>query len=678
MASDDLYSAGDSDNESQTDPFSPSDGYFHERQEQPLVEDPSPAGDESRKAREAREDAEDGTHAEPSHHQRTTSNFSTTMSSTESRPATQSHLSSTSPARSSFSPYNEESFSENSRLLPAAPPAYSPPASDSHIGASTGGNSAASGYGSVPNFLGRERDPESMGGAQHEEYDDEEGESRWARLKDTLRSCFSLRSICRVLLVIVAIAIGVGFIVDAVLTLVPEKVLSLRSHPEEELVLTTSQDQPVYRSPNDPKHILIPPMKCPSAIYGSKMNFKFDSPKYFEFAQLLSSRDGDKKAHLQTINTKGEVTLKAGSESMDSNIAVDLEIHYSDEELSHQHSVIKDDYGLIVQTPEYVLNPKERTSEPPCVFVKGVIWVKPGIELHHIDIEGLSIDLVVDDDVDLRVTDTARFASTAGDIIFHTSPAINSRVIRIETFSGSVSGNYPLYDFLGIFTLSGSVQIGVIPKPVDENAPKPANFKIDTSSGSITTSFPTNALPERDYLTKITSRSGGIYGAYLHGSQTKLYSVSGSINVSILPVGDSHSSSELITNSRSGSHDVRVLSPYHKGSKQLSNLCATHDHSSGSMELNYPADYLGNIAVRTFSGSVTIKGPEVALYKDGRSSDGHREVLARNGYKGDSEMKIVGASGSVDLSFASRWPESDWPFAGYLDGLIPIEVKKDE
>ena len=198
-----------SDDESLANELSPTDGYFNSRPSHPqdlLIPDPNQnTTADSDKAREARQESESSATSQRRSHR-------TTPSTTSGR---------------RFDPtFEEETYTENSPLIPSAPPAYS---------AATAGNQPAppvfhpSSNGEVTdnryNTMGRQEiflptgEPEDLGGRSGGDYNGF-SKNNWRK---RVRGFIKIQYI----FIIVALAIGAGFITSAILSLVDHHVRRL-------------------------------------------------------------------------------------------------------------------------------------------------------------------------------------------------------------------------------------------------------------------------------------------------------------------------------------------------------------------------------------------------------------------------------------------------------------------
>lgn len=93
-----------------------------------------------------------------------------------------------------------------------------------------------------------------------------------------------------------------------------------------------------------------------------------------------------------------------------------------------------------------------------------------------------------------------------------------SRSTFINEISSSVTGTFVLHDLLSISTLSGSIDITVVPQPASSSK-APAELLLNTASGSIKVTMapflhnPSTVIPDRIFNSSLKSMSGSINAA---------------------------------------------------------------------------------------------------------------------------------------------------------------------
>jgi len=254
----------------------------------------------------------------------------------------------------------------------------------------------------------------------------------------------------------------------------------------------------------------------------------------------------------------------------------------------------------------------------------------------------------------------------------------SSRRVSVNTVSGTISGNFPLYDYLGLTTNSGDITAFVAPKPVLLSAPKPAELFVKTISGTITVfspiSGPSRALYPRNYTARVITVSGDVKGSYLLGSQAGFHTTSGDINISILPViedGSVENPSKFHTYTVSGTTRINMFDPIHfpppSSSPQYLADLATHDAErakyhfrhldsshrsrSGDVTAAYPPAWEGTISATTMTGDITVTGSGVKTIRE-NNGRGLRQLVAIKGVEQEGQGSVVEIAGiSTDVRF---------------------------
>ncbi|KAJ3579644.1 hypothetical protein NPX13_g923 [Xylaria arbuscula] len=329
-------------------------------------------------------------------------------------------------------------------------------------------------------------------------------------------------------------------------------------------------------------------------------------------------------------------------------------------------------------------------GQRPCVEVKGTIWVPKNAEIGVVSVDTIHLPILLLDDLSLRVAEYTELTSIVGDIkaaaseplpgegavgVSITNPdytfipakdtwAFDSRIIEVHTTSGSIDGNYPLYDMLGLHTTSGSIQVSVTPHEELEGHPKPAVLSLSTISGSISAAEPIHELslmPQRDYLVDVSTTSGSVTNALAFSAGLTVHSTASTLGLDLLPVINidkitSRNPAQLETVTTSGSIAARVLEPmFYDGngkavaSQVLDCLDAKHKSTSGGIGLRYPQSWEGTLDVKTTSGSIKARGKDLKIIKSSRGFPGSM-MEARKGAEGQkSTIEARAHFGSLDV-----------------------------
>ncbi|KAE9369413.1 hypothetical protein N431DRAFT_427567 [Stipitochalara longipes BDJ] len=769
--SDNLYSAEESDHESFSDELSPADGYFNRgvMSANAMVPDPSL---EDSKEPEAKT-------LIPPHlleSMRRGSRLSNPSSSLPSRSYASPHSATNSfPSGSSYTATSpvasrrlDDLFPRRPASINGPPPAYTPspepifsptqervqriqPSQPSHPRPSSQPSQPSSQsppsppdqpspitYSTFPEqhlergYLPRREEPESMGSP-------EEIPSESTPLSTTSRS--RRQSPCRNIIRKLLLVALVFTITTTLLTTIFGGRKSDSSHDKP-----PKDEMPPF--PDRPIDSTGP--YCISAIYRDDMA-TYEFPIGADLTIMQITHDGDDRDRAVKVRTAGEIRLrripKDSSHGKQAFLTVD--VHVSDPNLYVVKTWDHESRVLQVSTPKYA---RLDSSGPHCVSLEITAWFPEDAEFSSLLIESFDLTLRVIEDIKINVSGQSKFATVVGQVAFPSAsllgsstelptlpdttpsttldgtgsasawkasanPPFSSRRILVETVSGSITGCYPLMDYLGLIAQSGSIKVDAFPQPVLPDAPAPAELEVQTASGSIEVNLPVRDAinskytpPPRNYITRVHSSAGGIKGSYYLGSTSNFRSMSGSIYITTMPVLQAGSADEsglssntFETHTVSGSIKVEVLDPIfitmvpyvdkrperppHSNpylpigdddpyiiippsmdkalftvddpevfkKKTLRNLKSSHGSQSASVSVSYPAVWEGTFHAKTISGSIRWAGDGLRIIRDKKGYASH-EVLLRKGVDSESEgcfVEMSGIAGSLHFVVGS-------------------------
>jgi len=471
---------------------------------------------------------------------------------------------------------------------------------------------------------------------------------------------------------------------------------------------------------------------CISAIYREDVA-TFDFPIGANLTIMQITHDGDDRDRTVSVRTAGEIRLRRipKDSSRGTKAFLTVDVHVSDPSLHVAKTWDHERKVLQVSTPQYA---RLASSGPHCVSLEVTAWFPEDAEFSNLLIESFDLTLRVIEDIKINVSGESKFATVLGRVAFPSASLLgsstelptttsstaldgsgsssagkassgvpfSSRRILVETVSGSISGCYPLMDYLGMTAQSGSIKVDAFPQPVLPDAPKPAELEVQTASGSIEVNLPVrDALsskyipPPRNYITSIHSSAGSIKGSYYLGSTSNFRSMSGSIHIVTMPVLQAGSSDQsglpqntFATHTVSGSIKAEVLDPVfitmvpyveerperpphptpylpigdddpyiiippstNKAlfkvddpesfkSKTLRNLKSSHGSQSASISISYPAVWEGSFHAKSMSGSIKWAGDGLQIIRDKNGFASH-EVLLRKGVDSEKEGCFV-------------------------------------
>lgn len=395
------------------------------------------------------------------------------------------------------------------------------------------------------------------------------------------------------------------------------------------------------------------------------------------------------------VHVSGDVILRrTGQGSGSPEPGMSVELLQNDQAIEVTTAWDKDTQSLHVGVPRNSQGMDSATR--PCVAVRITVWVPGDAMLDTLSIDNVHLGIRLMDNLALRVAQNSHLSSVAGPIVAGTdgtgkadklvddSPPeyyqFDSRVIEVSTTSDDITGFWPLYDYLGLSSISGDIKARVALREESKDAPKPANLNVESTSGDVeiwepvdkalssssASHSPARYIPARDYRTNIQSRSGKISGAVAFSSKCRIHTISGDSQVELLPVlrasdADSGASSGLETATTSGTTEIRVRDPLWiddegkgylpAGSSPPPLRCLRSRHSSTSadLQLAYPASWEGQLDLEALSGDLKVRGEGVRVIRDGKSWPVNRHLVARKGSDGGSSVVVKTTSGDVKV-----------------------------
>ncbi|KAF7517581.1 hypothetical protein G7054_g13763 [Neopestalotiopsis clavispora] len=589
-------------------------------------------------------------------------------------------------------------------LYSEAPPAYTP----SHTTATTATTATTplspsretnqtSNYGSIspptsspaspPPNMGIEnerllgRDPESMG---------EPGEEplyspRWSK---RIRRRFPWLNWKIALFALVLLVVTFGFLMSGYKAVKGDSGKTIRpTLPEEGNTPPSEPSSPEPSNPAQPGSPAQDPFVstyCQDAKYrfpDQIMAVEFNKDKNLTFVQGMTSHSGN-----MNVRVGGQVNLRKLDDGGIPRVVVEL---LTNDDLLRLDSYINEnDQMMSIHVPKRKLS--DNTEEGPCLEIRATIWVPEDAELQQLAVGTVHLDILTLGDLSIKINEMTKFSSTLGevssgvakpktydnpeglksdapDFTFIPAPdsyVFDSRIIELYSTTGSIDGNWPLYDMLGIHTTSGSIMASITPKPVLESDPKPAVLSLSSVSGTIHANEPIHEeknIPIRDYLVDIKSTSGGMHCALAFGRGIELKSTASDIAVDLLPVLDSDvlspsAPAQLETVTTSGATAVRILDPIWFGNKSSSAaakadfncLQAIHKSTSANIGLRYPQSWIGDIHADTTSGSLAVKGKDVRVTRSGGGWPGSTLSAYKGKSGGGSTITVKTMLGNLD------------------------------
>lgn len=323
-------------------------------------------------------------------------------------------------------------------------------------------------------------------------------------------------------------------------------------------------------------------------------------------------QEGDHPANGKDIHVSGDVVLRrSGPGTPEPSIVV--EATSNDDRIAMSLDWDDKEQRMNMRTPLSIPWPSNPQASSPCMQIRVTMWVAPGSELDSLNVQNVHLGVQLLDNLSLRLGSFARLASTVGPIASATDgekdavrlmreapPAsfrLDTRFLEVKTMSSPVSGSWPLYDYLGLETISGAIQAGVQPKDVLAEKPLPAILYAHSISGHLEIYEPVDeamaawaavqqddglagtraaedVIPPREYTVDLYSMAGPIKATVAFGLSCKVHTTSGHVDLTLLPVLDtsmaaadaphaapfsSKKNSLLTTSTTSGTTSIAVL-----------------------------------------------------------------------------------------------------------------------
>ena len=279
-----------------------------------------------------------------------------------------------------------------------------------------------------------------------------------------------------------------------------------------------------------------------------------------------------------------------------------------------------------------------------CLGLSIVLYIGTGASLENFNVDTTHLGMQIHGGVNFTVTNTSSVSLTSGTL---DASMLKSRRTYLKTTSGSISGKYALADLLAIETKTGSVNVNVQPQAAAAGGSLSAILRANTHSGSMRIDFDRKRIPERDYQVYLNSTAGSVDGAFIHGSQTTIDSVAGSVMADILPYKSGAFASKLDTSTHSGQMNVTIRAAYKAKGESMTGLMSTHKTVSGGLGLKYPKEWQGHIDGTSLSGELHLQGKDMELINQ-NDTPGKNHVEAKKG-SGGSKMVFSTVSGGCDI-----------------------------
>lgn len=330
-----------------------------------------------------------------------------------------------------------------------------------------------------------------------------------------------------------------------------------------------------------------PNHRCaPNQLKYQTATFKLEFSESRNLSVFQDVKNDDKSHEGTDIHVSGDVVVRRSGASTPGP-AVILETTTNDDRINIDLNWDDKEQRLYILTPLAIPWTNNAAAGSPCVQIRATVWVPANSVLDSLNIEGVHLGIQLLDNLALQMRNFARLASTVGPIasatdgekdrrqLLHQDPPstykLDSRYVEVKTISAPISGSWPLYDYLGLETIAGTISAGVTPKAALPDKPRPAILYVKSTSGNIevyepitqaltawassqqqqqaggmltttTTTTTTGAaaaesvIPPRRYGVDLRSMSGAIKASVAFSQSCNVHTTSGHVDLTLLPV----------------------------------------------------------------------------------------------------------------------------------------------
>ncbi len=412
--------------------------------------------------------------------------------------------------------------------------------------------------------------------------------------------------------------------------------------------------------------------------------------------QTIHEHHGDEHGdrHWRRVSVGGDVVFRAvevvdGRNSAAPSVVV--ESVASDERIHYNVTFDATLQTLLVAVHDRVYDPSWwPLLKPLRLALRVTVWVPTAtapaqLEFLHVSTVQLGIKLA--DNVRLYVANALEVHTVSGSIVAaqpldgstatpapqdekNPSPVpydVTAPLTDVMTVSGQIRGAWSLWYRLVVHSVSGSVGITYVALPAATTGVDLADVEIKTVSGRINFRELEPADTSSDataHTLHISSSSGAVEGLGVFTSSAQLNTVSGSIHAALhIAHGAVGPIDKVTTETVSGRTTVVLTAAAAAaagGEKQTAALDyveSNHKSVSGSINLQYPADWAGRFLLESLSGALEARGSGVVPTPDkepawppavGRKLNGSKGAV-----EGKEQSRLVGhtQSGSISLAF---------------------------
>ena len=350
------------------------------------------------------------------------------------------------------------------------------------------------------------------------------------------------------------------------------------------------------------------------------LHFDIDSPAYWPISPSVSITESLNICHYSySWNASGRVRLVTGDPGQQYNFMIGMQTSGSSQQAidSVVWPIYSERNGMYIRCVEFP-NMDDTSADWDATIVLDVtVFVKPHtLQFGEFKVGTDVLDIEIAKDLTFETYHMQLF-STRGNIHGNETVDFTAHEISAHSQNGSITGNWSLPGKIELTTggwnsLDKPIDIDLIPKMWSSGPSTQGVILASTTGGDIDIRMPLDHnLSLRNMSINVHSQVGSIRGSLVTGFDTTLTTLSGSIDVTLLPYFALPDTSTLVTSTAAGHTNILVLPPIIDSYYQvnpLTNIKSEHSTTSGKMRLSYPPQWAGAALGLTETGAVGIEG----------------------------------------------------------------------
>ncbi len=398
----------------------------------------------------------------------------------------------------------------------------------------------------------------------------------------------------------------------------------------------------------------------------------------------------DDDVHWRRVHVSGEVVVRRAVAGVAPSVSV--EAVSNDERIKTNTAFDHGKQGqqrLVVLVDDRIwIDETGAATGMPCVVVRVTVWVPAGgAHLRALEIGAAHLGVQLIDNLDLVVDEHARLASVVGSVdasqplpksvaaeaaagadeavvALKAHYRFEAPIVDVATTTGAIRGPWSLYNSLRLFSVAGPIDVSVAPVAAAASAAATAHgvlaplaaLSIQSVTGPIRFEE-VRGGSARPHTLSVVSHSGAINGTATFAKSAQIDTVSGNVDVALQPVLLTHPGvvdpeergASLTSNSVSGNTRLQLLDA---DADVLDFLSSSHKAVSGSVDVHYPASWVGAIRLKAVAPgtALAVEGKDVHVIPDAPGSWPHpfgRFVKAVKGGDDANDGFVAGRRSTV-------------------------------